>query len=94
MRRIILYQSDSSKIELLDNSGQDLDEYCKELSRLFQISNIAILKTSEGHTFIGRPSKLTGIVVEEVCDKSIENISPQQEEKQKEVEVDIITDVD
>lgn len=97
MRRIILYQHDSSKIELLDNSTQEIDEYCKELSNLFHMSNVAILKTSEGCTFIGRPSKISGIVVEDIEHKEVPDETPQPEEKEEQIEeqeVDMITDID
>lgn len=64
MRKIKIYQRDSQPIELFDNSDIDFNEYCKDLSKIFQVSNVVILKTSE-QTFIGRPSQLTGLTVED-----------------------------
>lgn len=64
MRKIKIYQRDSQQIELFDESDMNFDDYCKELSKLFNISNVSILKTST-QTFIVRPSQITGIVVEE-----------------------------
>jgi hypothetical protein len=64
MKKIKIYQKNSQPIELFDNSDVDMSEYCKDLSKVFQVSNVVILKTSE-QTFIGRPSQLTGLIVEE-----------------------------
>lgn len=64
MRKIKIYQRDSQPIELFDNSDIDFNEYCQDLSKIFQVSNVVILKTSE-QTFIGRPSQLTGLTVED-----------------------------
>jgi hypothetical protein len=98
MRKITLYQNGSSNVEILDDSDLDIDQYCQELSKLFQMSNVSILKTSES-VFIGRPSKLSGIVVEdfkETEDIVSENVqeasSPVKEEP--EIQEDIITDMD
>jgi len=108
MRRIKIYQQNSDLIELIDDNNDDLDIYCKELSKMFQMNNIAILKTSNA-IFIGRPSKLNGVTVEE--DNNIPFVSTDNENKIKieETEVseetkpkeendipkeDIITDID
>lgn len=73
MKKIRIYQRDSQPIELFDDSDVDFDEYCNELSKIFQVSSITILKTTN-HAFIGRPSQLTGVVVEDI-DSEIENDS-------------------
>ena len=96
MKKITIYQQGSSSVEILDDSDLPLDGYCQELSRLFQMSNISILKTSQS-TFIGRPSQLTGIVVEDTETEVVkiipetDNEIPPEKEKTQE---DIITDVD
>lgn len=64
MRKIKIYQRDSQLIELFDENDMDFADYCKELSKLFSISNVSILETSS-QTFICRPSQITGIVVED-----------------------------
>jgi hypothetical protein len=68
MKKIRIYQRDAQVVELLDDSDMDFDEYCKEISKVFQVSNITILKTTT-QTFIGRPSQLTGLTVENVDSK-------------------------
>lgn len=99
MRKITIYQRGSSNVEILDDSDTDLTEYCKELSKLFQMTNVAILKTSHS-TFIGRPSRLTGIVVEdeeeviEIENEDIEDELNDIKEKVEEIQEDIITDMD
>jgi len=64
MRKIKIYQRDSQPVELFDDNDLNFDDYCKELSKLFSISNVSILKTNK-QTFIGRPSQIIGIVVED-----------------------------
>jgi hypothetical protein len=96
MRKIKIYQRDSQLVELFDDSDMNFDDYCKELSKLFSISNISILKTNK-QTFIGRPSQITGIVVEDddIDDNSllidgideIEDTDNTPEETKKEPEI-------
>jgi hypothetical protein len=104
MRRITVYQKDSDSVELLDDSDTNLEEYCRELSKLFQMTNVSILKTSHS-TFIGRPSQLIGIVVEDTDTGEIMEETPEVENttegdipddlpKEEEIEEDIITDID
>jgi len=97
MRKITIYQQGSSNVEILDDSDLPLDEYCQELSRLFKMTNVSILKTSQS-TFIGRPSQLTGIVVEDAQTEETQSI-PKQEgieipPEPEKIQEDIITDVD
>lgn len=91
MRKITIYQKGVESVELFDDSTTDIDEYCVELSKLFQVNNVTILKTTSS-TFLVRPSKLTGIQVEEVSE-IVEEINPESE-KTEEIHEDIITDVD
>ena len=99
MRKITIYQKGSENVEIFDDSDMDLVEYCQELSKLFQMTNVSILKTSHS-TFIGRPSRLTGIVVEdeeevvEIENEIIEDEPDEIEEKVEEIQEDIITDMD
>jgi len=95
MRKITIYQKGSENVEILDDSDMDLVEYCKELSKLFQMTNVSILKTSHS-TFIGRPSRLTGIVVEDEKEVvEIENeVIEAKLDKVEEIQEDIITDMD
>jgi len=100
MRKITIYQKGSSNVEILDDSDMNIDEYCQELSRLFQMTNVSILKTSHS-TFIGRPSQLTGIVVEDEQSEQQLEISPEPEDTEstveepaEEIQEDIITDID
>lgn len=101
MRRIIIYQKESGNVELLDDSDIDLEECYKELSKLFHMTNVSILKTSHS-TFIGRPSQLTGIVVEDMETKEIIEDPPKfdieddnsVQPPKAEIHEDIITDID
>jgi hypothetical protein len=100
MRKITIYQKGSSNVEILDDSETNIDEYCHELSRLFQMANVSILKTSHS-TFIGRPSQLTGIVVEDDQSEQQLEISPEPEDTEspveepaEEIQEDIITDME
>lgn len=88
MRRITIYQSEASKVELYDDDTSDINEYCKEISKLFQMSNIVVLNTTRS-SFIGRPSQLKSIVVSDIV---IEE--PKEVKNENEKDQDIITDVD
>ncbi len=97
MRKIIIYQSDTQNIEILDDSNEPIDEYCSRLSELMKMGNVAILKTST-FSVVLRPSKVVGIKVEDITTSEIE--IPPPVIKSKEIKVkskeseDIITDVD
>jgi len=101
MRKITIYQRGSSNVEILDDSDMELNDYCQELSKLFQMTNVAILNTSHS-TFIGRPSQLTGIVVEDDKSGKEQEIKPDLEVNEiaveniekAEIQEDIITDID
>lgn len=72
MKKIRIYQRDSQAIELFDDSDMDFDEYCQELSKIFKVSNITILKTTN-QAFIGRPSQLTGLTVEDMDSEAVDD---------------------
>jgi len=100
MKKITIYQRGASDVVIFDDSNQPIDEYCQELSKVFHMSNVVMLKTSTS-TFIGRPSQLTGLVVEDTESKiqqSVEAESMQKPVEEKtppeEEQVDIITDMD
>jgi len=101
MRKITIYQRGSSNVEILDDSDMELNDYCQELSKLFQMTNVTILNTSHS-TFIGRPSQLTGIVVEDDKSGKEQEIKPDLETaelavekiEKAEIQEDIITDMD
>lgn len=96
MRKITIYQQGSSNVEVFDDNDVPLDEYCNDLSKVFQMTNVTILKTSQS-TFIGRPSQLTGIVVEDL-ETVEERVVPEKvielPLKKEQIEEDIITDMD
>jgi len=90
MRKITICQQESDSIVVYDNSEDPIDEYSEELSKLMKMGSISILKTSESSVVL-RPSKITGLVVED-----IENIKNEEIEEEKPLEKteDIITDLD
>lgn len=96
MKKITIYQKGNIPIEVFDDSDEAIDEYSKELSKLFQSTNIAILKTSTCNVLV-RPSALTGLFVEDSneFDPTVESKDLAVEIKLPEkVEEDIITDID
>lgn len=99
MKKITIYQRGASDVVILDDSDQPIEEYCQDLSKVFHMSNVVILKTSTS-TFIGRPSQLTGLVVEDTESKIQQSIDPEsmpetvEEKSPPEEQVDIITDMD
>ena len=89
MRKITICQQESNNIVVYDNSEDPIDEYSKELSNLMKMGSISVLKTSESSVIL-RPSKITGIVVENIDDikEEVEVIKPPEKNE------DIITDLD
>jgi hypothetical protein len=62
MKRIVICQSDNVYINVLDNDNSPLQDYTKEISSIMELSNIAILETSQGNVIL-RPSKILSIQV-------------------------------
>ena len=94
MKRIVIFQEGSNIVELLDDNGMDVPSYTESLAALLKASNVSIINTSSG-SFVARPSKITGIYVQE------QKIPPKKgplkkTPKKKTIQegVDIITDVD
>ncbi len=97
MKKITIYQRGVPNVDIFDDDNEDLDKYCQELSKIFNMSNVVILKTSST-TFIGRPSQITGLNIEDIesnnqqtIETEIKEESPPEEETPDE---DIITDMD
>lgn len=90
MRKITICQRDSASIVVYDNNEDSIDEYTKELSNLMKMGSVSVLKTSESSVIL-RPSKVTGILVENINEVKNEEIL---EEKPLEINEDTITDLD
>lgn len=88
MKSITIFQENIDKIILYDKDDTPLDEYIKDVSSIFEISNATVLETSES-IIILRPHKLVSVEVKEVkqAEKVINNDEITEEE-------DIITDGD
>ena len=64
MKVITIYQEGASPVIIKDDNDQELETYIKEISSIFEHSNISILYTKFTSVSI-RPSKIISIVVEE-----------------------------
>ena len=64
MKLITIYQEGASPVVIKDDDKQGLESYIKEISSMFDHSNISILQTKFTSVSI-RPSKIISIVVEE-----------------------------
>jgi len=99
MRTLTIHQSDAETISVLDDSDEPLDEYCSQLANLMKMGNVSILKTSSASVVL-RPSKITGIkveegaVVQEIETPPAETPQPEECQAKQEIVEDIITDVD
>lgn len=98
MKKITMYQKGAPNVEIVDDSEETHDEYCKKLSSVFNMANVVMLKTNNS-TFMVRPSQLVSLTVEDLeTEKKIEpkTISKSEVVKKSppEPQVDIITDMD
>ena len=99
MKRILIFQENTSAVEVYDDDDTELGEYTKEVSQILENANVSILKTSTSSVVL-RPSKITSILVQPMEDPPVPDIdilvSPQEEKpiKAKEDHEDIITDAD
>ena len=101
MRKITIYQ-EGEVIELFDDDSSSIDSLIKEASKLFSSNNISVLHTNNT-AFIVRPSKLNSILIEEIYSNEQESIlddavkeiiENKEKEDKKEIQEDIITDVE
>ncbi len=90
MKKIMVFQENVDKIELLDSDESSLSDYVQKLSSLLKLSDISILHTSSGSVIL-RPSKVVSFLVSEVK-AEVEEIAEQIESPESVDHVDIITD--
>jgi len=103
MKRIIIFQENTSPVEMLDPDKSDLQEYTKNLYQVLNSGNVSLLTTPLSSLII-KPSKITSILVQEVNEETPPDISTQldgmveqqktEEVKREEDDVDIVTDID
>lgn len=99
MKKITIFQRGASDVVIADDSDVQMAEYCQELSKIFKTSNVVILNTSSS-TYIGRPSQLTGVVVEDLNTEEQQQIEPDDKptpeddvKPEPQIQEDIITDI-
>lgn len=90
MKKIVVFQENVDKIELLDSDESSLSDYVQKLSSLLKLSDISILHTSSGSVIL-RPSKVVSFLVGEVK-AEVGEIVKQTESTTSVGHVDIITD--
>lgn len=100
MKRILIFQENTSVIEVYDSDKTNCDEFSKNLTQLLQSDNITVLNTSESSVIL-RPSKVVSIVVQPIQDPQVNDTSQEIQKKKtkpKKAKVeeheDIITDAD
>jgi hypothetical protein len=99
MNRILISLKYGENLSLIDEDELTQDQLLENLSTLFSINNVAILKTSTASVII-RPSDIASIQVEPILNKVIDKPSkevkplPKPEPKKTEIVEDIITDID
>jgi len=91
MKQITIHQEGCLPVTITDEDNSTVEEYSKVLSDLLKSSNVSILHTKLSSTIL-RPSKINSIVVESLDDEPI--TSKKAEKPKKEIEEDIITDLD
>jgi len=65
MKRITIFQEGSSPIAIDDSDEQKIEQYTRELSKLLESNNVAILHTTSSSIII-RPNKISSIVVSDM----------------------------
>ena len=107
MKKVKIFQENSEIVELVDSDESNLQDYTKNLARLFEASTVTTLET-DTQSFIFRPSKIKSILIsteskdiEETRFSDIPEQVLQPEEQQVEVveekeekAVDFVTDGD
>ncbi len=103
MKRIIVFQENTSAVDMLDPDESNLEEYTKKLYKILNSGNISLLITPLSSLII-KPSKITSILVQEVAEEANPFDSEQEmgqlqvkevkKEKEEEKDVDIVTDID
>lgn len=104
MKRIIVFQENTSAVEMLDPDKSDLEEYTKKLYKILNSGNISLLITPLSSLII-KPSKITSILVQEVAEEvnpfdsekergQLQQVKEVKKEKEEEKDVDIVTDID
>lgn len=107
MRKITIYQ-EGEVIELYDDDSSNIDSAIKEATKMFYSNNISVLQANNT-AFIVRPSKLNSILIEEIdtaeqeslLDDTVKEIIQNKAKEEslqkpieKEIQEDIITDVE
>ncbi len=94
MNRILISLKCGESLHLTDQDDMSQDQLLEQLSSLFSINSVSILKTKTTSVII-RPSDISSITVEpvEVKQKQLEEKLPPSKDEPDEVE-DIITDMD
>ena len=62
MKKIKIFQEDNEPVVLHDFDSSDLYTYTKNITKILEVSNVAILETSSG-CFIARPYKICGLLI-------------------------------
>lgn len=95
MNRILISLKCGESLHLVDQEDMSKDQLLEQLSSLFSINSVSILKTKTTSVII-RPSDISSITVEpfEVKQKQVEEKSPPPEDEPDEVQEDIVTDMD
>ncbi len=96
MKRIVISLKCGESVNLMDQEDMPNEQLLEQLSSLFSINSVSILKTKTTSVII-RPSDISSITVEDVeVSKTVvkeESSSPPQK-IESEQPVDIITDID
>ena len=87
MKLITIYQENCEKIFIEDSDDSNIQEYSKNISKLLESNNVAILHTSENQSIVLRPNKICSILVEERIEKEIDKVTDNKLEQ-----IDIVKD--
>jgi len=99
MKRIAISLKCGESVNLIDQEDTPNEQLLEQLSSLFSINSVSILKTKTTSVII-RPSDISSIAVEDVEDVEVSETEVKEEDNslpqkiKSEQPVDIITDMD
>jgi len=90
MKKITIFLSNTSYIEIIDDDDESIIEYSKKITDILKSNNISILHTSNSSIII-RPNEISAIKID-IIDESLIPDKEKEEKNNNDEFIDTITD--